>query len=281
MTQAARLLVTFGLVAALASAAWAGPTGSGGPTPTPTATGTGGPTPTPTATGTGGPTPTPTATATPTATGTGSPTPTGSPSPTPTPVPGDLSGTHTYVDKLSFDKHESFFNVDTSTGEICVQGQTVGIDPTETFNRRVTFTYTGQGTITKSSAKGVKGEFPNATLNLLIEELTDPATPEFDQTITTDCELKKGQIKKSGDAAKTQLKCNVGQDFAAFGLNTPENQPLLENVKEAYPKRHGLNVHTGKGRINLKQNGEPSPEGLVIDLSCDLGGSPSPTPSPE
>jgi hypothetical protein len=290
MTQAARLLVTFGLAASLASAAWAGPTG-GSPTPTPTATptatGTGSPTPIPTATATatatGSPTPIPTATATPTATAipTATATPTASPSPSSTPQPGDLSGTHTYVDKRSFDKHESFFNIDTSSGEICLQGQTVGIDPTETFNRRVIFTYEGQGTITKSSSKGVKGDFPNVALTLYIEELTDPTTPEFEQTITTSCKLK-GQIKKSGEAAKTSLRCKVGKDFFDFfGPITEDNQPLLENVTEAYPRRKGLNANTKNGNINFKQNGEPAPEGLVVPLSCDLGATPSPTPSPE
>jgi hypothetical protein len=126
----------------------------------------------------------------------------------------------------------------------------------------------------------VKGDFPNTQLTLLIEELTDPPTQEFLQTITTGCKLK-GQVKKSGETAKTSLRCNVGKEFFEFfGPITDENQPLLENVTEAYPRRSGMNANTKKGRINFRQNGEPAPEGLVVPLSCDLGGGPTPSPTP-
>lgn len=277
MSQAARLLLTFGLVAGLASGAWAGPTTSPSPSGSPGPTATATATATPTATSTGSPVPTATATATPTATATA--TVTTSPSPSPTAAPGDLSGEHVFVDKVSFDKHETFFNVDTAAGDICVAGQVVGIDPTTTFNRRVTFTYEGQGTITKSSTKGVKGDFPSSSLRLMIEELSDPPTVEFDQTITTGCKLK-GALKKSGEKDKVSLKCDVGQNLSAFGLETEENQDLLENVTDAYPRRSGMNANTKKGKIRFKTNGIPAPDGLIVPLSCDLGGSPTPTPTP-
>jgi hypothetical protein len=218
-------------------------------------------------------------------------------------VPGDLSGEHAFVDKVSFDKHETFFNVDTAAGDICLAGQVVGIDPTTTPNRRVTFTYGGQGTITKSSTKVVKGDFPNSSLRLEIEEInpdqancgeangvptdddgdgvveTGEQNCDFDQTITTGCKLKGG-LKKSGEKAKASLKCDVGENFSAFGLETEENQDLLENVTDAYPKRGGMNANTKKGKIRFKTNGEPAPEGVTVPLSCDLGGSPTPTPTP-
>jgi hypothetical protein len=182
------------------------------------------------------------------------------------------------VDKVSFDKHQSAFNVDTSSGQICVIGEVVGIDPTTTFNRRVTFTYEGQGTITKATDKVVKGDFPNVQVTVLIEELSDPAEEEFTATITTDCKLK-GSIKKSGDSDRTSLKCNAGENLAAFGLDTPENQPFLENVTDAFPRRNGMNVNTRKGKIRFKTNGEPTPAGITPP-SCELGSLPTPTPTP-
>jgi hypothetical protein len=183
------------------------------------------------------------------------------------------------VDKLSFDKHETFFNVDTAAGDICLAGQAVGIDPTETPNRRVTFTYEGSGTITKSSTRGVRGDFPNSSLRLVIEALSDPPTIEFDETITTGCKLR-GSLKNRGEKARANLKCKVGQDFEAFGLNTEPNEDLLENVTDAYPRRKGLNANTRKGTIRFRQNGEPAPDGLIVPLSCELGGSPTPSPTP-
>jgi hypothetical protein len=119
--------------------------------------------------------------------------------------------------------------------------------------------------------------FVTVDLNLTIQTLDESMTVEFDETIQADCRFK-GSLRKEGTRSRGKLRCDVGRDFAAFGLNTPENQALLENVRDAYPKRKGLTVKTDKGKISFKNNGEPAPNGFTVDLTCDFP-SPSPTPS--
>ena len=196
------------------------------------------------------------------------------------PPSGDLSGQYPFVDDEGFDKNETFMNIDTAGGDFCLAGRVVGIDPTTTFNRQVTFVYESLGTITKATEKDVKGDFTQVDLTLTIENLnpdlgTCAEVPvgegncEFQQTIVADCKLK-GALKKEGDAARATLSCDVGPNFEAFGLNTEANQDLLENVTDAFVKRKHINVKTKIGKVKFTHKGVPAPEGVTVPLTCDL-----------
>jgi hypothetical protein len=176
------------------------------------------------------------------------------------------------VDVDNFDKNETLLNVDVISGDFCLAGRVIGIDPTTTFNRRVTFTYQSLGTITKATDKTVNGAFVDVLLTLDIEELGDPLTLEFSSTIQTGCKLK-GRLRKEGDAAKATLQCDVGQALSAFGLDPVTQQDLIENVTDAFVKRKNLKVNTKKGKIHFTHRGVPAPPGLAIPLTCDLGGN--------
>jgi hypothetical protein len=179
------------------------------------------------------------------------------------------------VDRDNFDKNETLLNVDTASNQFCLAGRVVGIDPTTTFNRRVTFTYSSLGDIKKATEKSVKGTFVDVVLTLSIEELSDPVNPEFSDTITTGCKLK-GALQKEGDAAKVTLKCDVGENLSAFDglepLDAATQEDLIENVADAFPKRKNLKVNVKKGKIRFTHRGETAPPGLNIPLTCDLGG---------
>jgi len=195
------------------------------------------------------------------------------------------------VDSINFDKNETLMNIDTGTGGFCLAGFVEGNDATITPNRVVTFTYESLGTIKKATEKTVTGEFVSVDLTLTIEELNadlpncgevpvGEGNCEFEQTITTGCKLK-GSLRKEGDQGKSRLKCEVGENFSAFGLNDPANQEFLEIVTDAFPNRKHIKVNTKKGKIRFTNKGEPAPEGLDVELSCDLAApTPTPTPSP-
>jgi hypothetical protein len=169
-------------------------------------------------------------------------------------------------------------NVDTAGNTFCLFGQVIGIDPTTTFNRQVTFTYSSVGSIKKATAKTVTGEFVAVDLTITIDELTNPPTLEFTDTVTTGCKLK-GRLKKEGDAAKVTLRCDIGEDLSAFtGLaaETPEDQQaFLENVVDAFPKRKNLKVSVKKGKLSFNHRGEPAGPGVDVPTgSCGGNGIP-------
>jgi hypothetical protein len=174
------------------------------------------------------------------------------------------------VDVDNFDKNETLLNVDTLSGDFCLAGRAVGVDPTVSFNRLVVFTYDSLGSVSKATETTVNGAFVDVNLRLTIEEQhPDGNISEFDQTIPAECRLK-GRLRKEGDAAKVTLQCDVGQDLSAF---TGLDQDLVENVTDAFTKRKNLKVNTKKGKIHFTHRGEPAPPGLVVPLTCDLGGN--------
>lgn len=190
--------------------------------------------------------------------------------------PGDLSGQYPFIDTRNLERNQSLLNIDLATNQFCWAGLVEGTDGTTAPNRSVDFQYQSNGTVKKANSKKVDGAFVSVDLNLTIQTLDESMTVEFDQTIQADCRFK-GSLRKEGSQSRGKLRCDVGKDFAAFGLNTPENADLLENVRNAYPKRKGLRVRTDKGKISFKQNGEPAPSGFTVDLTCDF---PSPSVSP-
>jgi hypothetical protein len=183
------------------------------------------------------------------------------------------------VDKKNFDKSETLLNVDTQSGQFCLAGRAVGIDPTTTFNRQVVFTYSSLGDITKANTKSVKGDFSVVTLQLTIDELNpDGAINEFTGVIQADCKLK-GSLQKEGEAAKAKLNCDLGENLSAFGLvpadaESQNDQALIDNVSEAFAKRKNLSVKVKNGKLKFTHNGEPAPGDLTVPLTCDLGGNP-------
>jgi hypothetical protein len=274
--QATRWLLASGILA-IAGAASAGPMGSTttttttpGTTGVPTTTTTG----VPTTTTTGLPTTTTTVVTTTTVPTT---TTTAPPTTTTTLAPGDLSGQYPFIDRKNRERNQSLLNIDLATNQFCWAGLVEGTDGTTAPNRSVNFQYQSNGAVKKANSKKVDGVFVTVDLNLTIAALTTVPTVEFNETIQADCRFK-GSLKKEGTRSRGKLRCDVGRDFAAFGLDTPENQALLENVQDAYPKRKGLRVKTDKGRISFKNDGEPAPNGFTVDLTCDFP-SPSPTPS--
>jgi hypothetical protein len=274
----ARSFLALGLVFGMAGAASAGPTGTTIPGGTTTTTTTVPGATTTTSTTVVGGTTTSTTTAGSTTT---TSTTTGGTTTTSTTLPGDLSGERHFLDQDNFDRNQTLFDIALGANEVCLAGRVVGVDPTTTFNRLVTFSYRSDGTVKKASDKSVSGDFPAVALTLTIEEqnpdlLGCDAVPvgegncEFQQTINAGCKLKGG-IKKEGEASKATLKCDVGENLSAFGLSDPDNQNLLENVVDAYPKRKNIKVNTKKGKISFNHRGDPAPENfeLPANLSCE------------
>jgi hypothetical protein len=195
------------------------------------------------------------------------------PTTTTTLPPGDLSGDRGFLDTKNSERNQAALNIDLAGDRFCWAGQIEGTDATVTPNRQVLFQYLSNGSVKKANSKKVDGEFDQVDLRLTITALDDAGEVEFDDTITTGCTFK-GSLRNRGARSKGKLRCDVGDDFAAFGLNTPENEALLENVENAYPRRNNLKLKTNRGKIKFRHNGDPAPSGFTVEVTCDF---PSPT----
>jgi hypothetical protein len=266
--QLGRWLLVIGFLAGVSSTAWAGPTTSTMPggTTTTTTTMVGGTTTTTTAG------PTTTTTAAPTTTTTTSTTTSTVPTTTTTtipPAPGDLSGDRAFYDKKGRERNTTRMVTDTSGNSFCLAGQVTGTDPTDIASREVILLYQSVGTIKKANDKKVDGEFASVDLTLQIIEQTDPPATEYMNTITSFCDVK-GSLKKEGDASKARLRCDVGPNFSQFPDLTDSQ---VENIRDAFLPKKGVNVNVKKGRVRVKHSGEPAPEGAEdAPPSCPVSG---------
>jgi hypothetical protein len=196
------------------------------------------------------------------------------------------------VDKKINDANRSFLSIDTDTGFFCAAGQVRFMDVTTTLNRRVTFSYTTLGLITKATEKKVDGFFETVDLTL---DITAPRSASnggpinyYNQTIQLDC---KGRISfkqpdgLAGLAAQERamdrifLECDTGPNLELFNEANPLDATLLENVTSAYLNRKGIKVDVRTGKVKITTNGSgvlPSDD-ENIPLTC----SPVPPPPEE
>jgi hypothetical protein len=188
----------------------------------------------------------------------------------------DLSGQYAFLDRtrLNLDEgNQTLSNIDTASGRFCLAGLVEGTDASPLPNRQVSFEYRSNGSIEKANAKRVTADFAQVDLTLTIEE---GGSPVFTQTITTGCKLK-GRLRKAGDSQKVRLRCDAGEDLAAFGLADGASSALRDSIANAFPKagRKHIKVDVTKGRLRFTHNGEPAPSNVPVTLGCDLGGGDS------
>jgi hypothetical protein len=163
--------------------------------------------------------------------------------------------------------NQSLLDIDTSSNRFCLVGLARGTDAGPLPNREVIFEYRSDGSIQKENAKRVAGDFASVDLTLTIEE---DGTPVFGPTtVTSECRLK-GKLQKAGTRSKARLKCELGEDLAAFGLNQTATREFLDNVEAAFPKaeQKHIKLNTSKGKFRITHNGEPDTGGLVSLRSC-------------
>jgi hypothetical protein len=115
------------------------------------------------------------------------------------------------LDKVVEGKSKSLLNVDTSVspGEYCLAGAATGVDATVTLNRKVTFSYTARGDLTKETDKQVRAgaKSVQVELGLLIVDtlpLNDGGPNYFYSNvkepvlITEDCKLATRLVQPGG-----------------------------------------------------------------------------------
>jgi hypothetical protein len=169
---------------------------------------------------------------------------------------------------------------DVSGSSFCAAGAAIGEDGTPLPTRQVTFEYRSNGTVKKANSKRVQGEFGSVELTLVIED--DVSGILYEASTDAGCTLK-ARINKSGEQGKSRLKCKLGDDMSALGLNQAANTEFKNNVEAAFPKKSqggskNVKVKVDKGQLRIRVNGEPAPPGFEPAVDCT---SPSPTPSPE
>jgi hypothetical protein len=164
--------------------------------------------------------------------------------------------------------NQTFSNVDTASQRFCLAGLVQGLDTSPLPNRQVSFEYRSNGSIKSANGTRVSADFPEVQLTLTIQEL---GATVFSQTITPDCKLK-GRLRRAGDSQKVRLQCDVGENLSAFGLSDAASRPLRENVANAFPKQSHVKLDVSKGKLRFTHNGEPTPTGVPVSLSCDLDG---------
>jgi hypothetical protein len=191
------------------------------------------------------------------------------------------------------DDNQSFSDIDTSTGQFCLVGLVQGTDSSAVPGRTVSFEYRSNGSVDKANPKRVTGDFATVDLTLTIQGTTaalagcgeanpDPEDDdgdgivepgeqncEFQRQVSSACKLK-GRLNKAGDQSKARLKCDLGENLAALGLNEPANAEFLDNVEVAFPKagQKHVKINTKKGKLRVTHNGAPAPANVPVSLSC-------------
>lgn len=194
--------------------------------------------------------------------------------------PPPLDGPFFFVDRVSFDKITSLANIDQAFDEFCLTGKAVYIDSSTTLNRRVEIEFRSLGVIESETEVKVDGTF--TTVDLTLTVLAGPTTdmpPLFGPSTISgaNCELD-GSLSKAGDRDRAVLDCNVGPNFADFGIpaTVPDpfggkditQQEILATISFATAKKKAIKVDVRKGDIRFNHNGVPMPEGFVSTLTC-------------
>jgi hypothetical protein len=170
------------------------------------------------------------------------------------------------VDKNLADASQSFLNIDTVAGEMCLAGLVRAIDATVSLNRRVTFSYDTSGPIAKDTEKKVDGVFTVVNLNLDITELrsaTDGGPIQhYNKTIQVECKVKASLKQRDGLASveratdRVSLDCDLQPGFEAFNEDDPFlDEVLLENIDDAYKNQRHVKANSRKGRLKIKSSG--------------------------
>jgi hypothetical protein len=171
------------------------------------------------------------------------------------------------VDKVVDDKSKSLLNVDTSVspGEYCLAGAATGVDATVTLNRKVTFSYTARGDLTKETDKQVRAGAKSVpvVLGLLIVDTLSPndGGPNYFYSnellepvlITEDCKLairlvQPGGLPSTPPAGEVAL-CHKDQRIVYVVQGSTQEQDHLN---------HGDNLGACRARDR-------------VSLDCDLG----------
>jgi hypothetical protein len=289
--QAVRGLLVSAILIAMASAASAGPGTTTTTTTTPgtttttttgpatttttgptTTTTTGVPTTTTTTTTTTGvpttTTTTTTTTAAPTTTTSTTTTTTTSTSTTTTTTLPSPTGENRYLHRIrkALDANNQLAT-DVGDGGFCIAGLIRGSDARLIPIRRVRFEYDSNGAVANLRPNSVKGEFSSVNLTVVIEE--DGTGVVYQQSVTSACSLN-GRVQKSGLRGKANLRCDLGSEMSALGLDGPANEQLRDNIENAFPKRdgNGININVEKGKLRVRHNGSQTTSGNDVTLSC-------------
>jgi hypothetical protein len=100
-------------------------------------------------------------------------------------------------------------------------------------------------------------------VNLTLD-ITDGASPTYQQTIQAACSLK-ASLDKAGARAKVRLRCDLGEQYAAFPGLTPVH---VAQIDAAFAGQQRARGNSKNGRLKVSHVGAPSPGGVPI--SCGL-----------
>ena len=173
------------------------------------------------------------------------------------PPPGNLSGSYPFVDTRTAGANTSFLEVDTGLGQVCVAGHVQGSDGAID----VAFRYESLGSIGKANEQKVRGDFVSVSLTL---DITGGAAPTYGQTIPAECRLR-ASLQKAGSRGKVRLRCELGENYAAFaGLSSQQ----VTSIDNAFAEQPRARARSKTGRLKISHVGDPSGAGFAV--TCAL-----------
>ena len=168
------------------------------------------------------------------------------------PPSGTLSGSYPFVDTRTGGANTSFLEVDTGLGQVCVAGQVQGSDGAVS----VAFRYASLGSVAKATEKKVRGDFVSVSLTL---DIAGGASPAYGQTIAAECRLK-ASLLQAGSQDKVRLRCELGENYAAFPGLTSQQVTSIDNAFAEQPRAR---ARSKTGRLKISHAGAPSGGGAA------------------
>jgi hypothetical protein len=172
-----------------------------------------------------------------------------------------VEGDYFFHDKDGSDRVKSLLSVDQKGGDVCFNVLVLGLDQTQTLNRRVEWEAVANGTIEKDGAGKLQGVFPSVELTLRVYD--GPETTNlivFSETVADapcDLDVKVNKLGFDFDAddvvgaIKANLDCELGPDLLVKGPPAEE----LDTIQNAFVNKRPVRLKVSTGDLRVIHNG--------------------------
>jgi hypothetical protein len=182
-----------------------------------------------------------------------------------------VEGDYFFLDKVASDRIRSLVSIDQKGGDVCFNVMLLGVDVTQTLNRRVEFEAVANGTIEKDGVGKLQADLPSIELTLRVYD--GPETTNavvFQETVvdapcTADVKLNKIGFDFDEDAVvggiKADLDCELGPDLLVKSVPA-EHLPTIES---AFLNKKSIKLKVSTGDLKANHNGrrvDPVEDGL-------------------
>jgi hypothetical protein len=202
-----------------------------------------------------------------------------------------LVGDYFFHDKLSSDRIKSLVSVDQKGGGICFNALILGIDVTQTLNRRVEIEAVSNGMIEKQGVGKLQGVFPLVELTLRVYDGPESTnTIVFSEVVSgapceLDVKLNKVGFDFDEDEVVGQIKANLECELGPNLLVKDVPAEHLPTIQAAFLNKKTIRLKVSTGDLRVLHNGfrvDPVADGLdFTGVDCLSNEEEPPPPPPE